>query len=370
MESQSGIMKTNDLISRDDYAALGLALGDESIVGHPQERFNRVMGRFCRPATISGRKSSKPVSVPAAAPIRGIREYLAPDIGSGYWDIYSIGEGFSISVTDAVYRHDQWIDVEGANQFKIRLLLSGRLLGADAQPLIQGPHGHLSVTTERSNCGYMIAHGERTQMVVIHCFVGRDVLEQRLFLTRDTTPPPFRQLFDADGAETSQSFNLSQGLASAARQFVEARQWLPSHLQMTYIEAVCLQILSLVIAHETRNHASDNSILELRPCEVQRVDAARDYLMAHFVTPPRISELARQVGLNQTRLKACFKARVGMTIYDFILQRRMDHARELLEDGSYSISEVAYRVGYSYPASFTAAFRRRCGIRPNRRKPA
>lgn len=55
---------------------------------------------------------------------------------------------------------------------------------------------------------------------------------------------------------------------------------------------------------------------------------------------------------------------MGKTIYDYVLQCRMEHACELLLTGDYSVAEVAYRVGYDYPANFTAAFRRVYGRLP------
>jgi AraC-like DNA-binding protein len=78
------------------------------------------------------------------------------------------------------------------------------------------------------------------------------------------------------------------------------------------------------------------------------------------------------VGLNQTKLKASFRETLGFTIYDYILERRMERAAEMLLTGEYAVAQVAYAVGYEYPANFTAAFKRYFGQLPRtwkRRRP-
>ncbi|MGH6633270.1 MAG: helix-turn-helix domain-containing protein, partial [Sphingopyxis sp.] len=75
--------------------------------------------------------------------------------------------------------------------------------------------------------------------------------------------------------------------------------------------------------------------------------------------------LARMVGVNQTKLKAGFREVFGVTIYDFIIQQRMRHASQLLLTSEYSVSEVAYQTGYEYPANFTCAFKKYFGALPS-----
>jgi AraC-like DNA-binding protein len=98
--------------------------------------------------------------------------------------------------------------------------------------------------------------------------------------------------------------------------------------------------------------------------EVARIHEARDYLAQHYAKPPNIAELARRVGLNRTKLKETFRQILGFTIYEYIVQLRMERAAEMLVTGDYDIAQVAYAVGYEYPANFTAAFKRHFGQLP------
>ena len=94
------------------------------------------------------------------------------------------------------------------------------------------------------------------------------------------------------------------------------------------------------------------------------IHQARDHLSRHYANPPNIADLARMIGINRTKLKENFRETLGMTIYDYILRRRMQRAAEMLLSGEYGIAQVAYAVGYEYPANFTAAFKRHFGQLP------
>jgi len=59
------------------------------------------------------------------------------------------------------------------------------------------------------------------------------------------------------------------------------------------------------------------------------------------------------------------KALTDTTIIDFITTVRMNKAMEYLVNNSYSISEIAYKVGYSLPTNFTRAFSKQFGVTPS-----
>lgn len=82
--------------------------------------------------------------------------------------------------------------------------------------------------------------------------------------------------------------------------------------------------------------------------------------------PMSIGELARTVGMSKTSLKRAFRAMYGDSIFASFQRHRMCEARKLLEESSYSIAEVAYRVGYESPGHFSRAFSRYYGVSPTK----
>ncbi|MEM9629860.1 MAG: helix-turn-helix transcriptional regulator [Pseudomonadota bacterium] len=77
-----------------------------------------------------------------------------------------------------------------------------------------------------------------------------------------------------------------------------------------------------------------------------------------------ILSLASKLGTNETTLGRQFKAEMGMTVFQYVLKRRMQAARLLVRDGVLQISEIAHRIGYSSPANFTTAYKRFYGTTP------
>ena len=82
--------------------------------------------------------------------------------------------------------------------------------------------------------------------------------------------------------------------------------------------------------------------------------------------PPGLKELSKTAGLNEYQLKVGFKEIYGDTVFGYLLNHRLDHARVLLDSAKYQVNEVAYQIGYSNPSHFIAAFRKKFGITPKK----
>jgi AraC family transcriptional regulator, transcriptional activator of the genes for pyochelin and ferripyochelin receptors len=95
-----------------------------------------------------------------------------------------------------------------------------------------------------------------------------------------------------------------------------------------------------------------------------RIHRARDLLHAQLTDPPSLVELARQVGLNEFKLKRDFKRIFGTTVFGYVRVRRMELAALQLRQGM-PVIEVAAQVGYVSPGRFAIAFRRHFGVRPS-----
>jgi AraC-like DNA-binding protein len=103
---------------------------------------------------------------------------------------------------------------------------------------------------------------------------------------------------------------------------------------------------------------------DLRPADIERLYAARQYLEQHFVDDCSIISLASHMGINQKKLKQGFKALFGYTVFGYLSHIRMEKARQLLLDEKKTVGEVSELVGYQHPQHFAAAFKRKYNILP------
>jgi AraC-like DNA-binding protein len=150
----------------------------------------------------------------------------------------------------------------------------------------------------------------------------------------------------------------------AVQLMVESRRKIMPALRGRYLEALSTEILLQVLGEFRDRAMMSRGPTGIRPRDVNSIYEARDYLTQHYRNPPKIPELARMVGLNQTKLKAGFREVTKLTIYSYITKCRMERAADLLLNGNYGIAEVAYEVGYDYPANFTSAFKKFYGKLP------
>lgn len=90
-----------------------------------------------------------------------------------------------------------------------------------------------------------------------------------------------------------------------------------------------------------------------------RLTHAYEVLISDFVAPPSLSQLARRVGVNRTKLAEGFKEMFGTTIGDLCNELRMDKAWTMLSATEMPISDVALALGYEHPANFSTAVKRR-----------
>lgn len=101
------------------------------------------------------------------------------------------------------------------------------------------------------------------------------------------------------------------------------------------------------------------------PWEIKRIHEARDILETYISKkPPLIRSLAKQVALNEFKLKAGFRQYFNSGIFEWLLERKMQYAKELVLTTNMPIKEICGMVGYPLTTNFITAFRRRFAVTP------
>lgn len=75
--------------------------------------------------------------------------------------------------------------------------------------------------------------------------------------------------------------------------------------------------------------------------------------------------LAQELNISQRQLYRKMKAVSGCTVHEFITKVRMEEAVALLKNSNLSISEIAYKVGFSEPSNFSRTFSKHFGCSPS-----
>ena len=103
--------------------------------------------------------------------------------------------------------------------------------------------------------------------------------------------------------------------------------------------------------------------VDVLPPGAQRLNAARDFLAAHYQRDVGIAELAEKTGLSRAHLTRAFSRHFGAPPHVWLNSVRLGRARELLL-ANHGIAEVAAACGFADQSHFSRRFKRSMGLTP------
>lgn len=130
-----------------------------------------------------------------------------------------------------------------------------------------------------------------------------------------------------------------------------------------YLEAKVLELFVLAL-DQIANGNINKSQITLRPYDIEKIREAHDYLVRNLDNPCTLIELAHRVGINDFKLKKGFKQIYGTTVYESLIDARMEKAKYLLLETETAIEQIAYTTGYKNLSSFITAFKKKMGYAP------
>lgn len=105
------------------------------------------------------------------------------------------------------------------------------------------------------------------------------------------------------------------------------------------------------------------SLKKLAASSKQVADAI-DYVYTHLGERITVDELANAINISPTYLSRIFKQEVGVSVSEYIRQRKIDAAKNLLCYSRYELSDIASMLSYSSQSHFIQQFRAAVGMTP------
>jgi AraC family transcriptional regulator len=99
----------------------------------------------------------------------------------------------------------------------------------------------------------------------------------------------------------------------------------------------------------------------LPPIKVRRI---KEYMEANLSIDLRIKAVARVSGYSQTHFLRMFRASTGATPHQYLIERRICRAQELIGQATVKLAEIAVRCGFSSQSHLATVFRKRVGMTP------
>lgn len=224
---------------------------------------------------------------------------------------------------------DHRVSPAHADAFKEWGLYTGGLFSEE----MEGTNG---IGTAISENRTVTVHGRqhfRTQYTTMSCscapILGAD---GRMVAVVDVT--------GLDPKVSERSHGLTGALVSATARAIEKR-----------LSEIAGTTLSLFCAHRGG----------LPPAVLKRV---RTYIEGHLAERMSIEQLAAVAGLSVFHFARAFKQSQGTTPHEYLVDRRVAHARTLLKETDAPLSEIALASGFADQSHFARQFKKRIGISP------
>jgi AraC family transcriptional regulator len=113
-------------------------------------------------------------------------------------------------------------------------------------------------------------------------------------------------------------------------------------------------------------HSNFRSVTAMQRIDMpaHKVRTAIEYIEAHLNLDLSIDLIAAAVNMSTFRFARGFKKETGRSPHQFLLERRIESAKDLLRSTDQKLVDIAQTVGFANQSHFAAVFRQRCRITP------
>jgi len=231
---------------------------------------------------------------------------------------------------------------------QVMIGLSGRMdceLATASAPLVRGAVG-------------LLPQGER------HRYAGRDANCRVLVLNYQLDDPFIQALRQASGASAEcLGLGATASLFRPSAALIGLLDWsvAQGRFDRLQVPAVRNQLIASLLTEIVVGCSSPIQTLQRSRISIE---ALRAWVDAHIAEPICVTDLAAAFCLSESHCFVAVKTLVGCSPMQFVTQRRMLLAIQLLRGSSLRLEQIAFQVGYVELSSFSKAFRRHVGMAP------
>lgn len=155
--------------------------------------------------------------------------------------------------------------------------------------------------------------------------------------------------------------NITLEMNEVLRELSELKEH--GKLEKLYYQTKIMELIYHFFVRFSRRTTYDFKNVNKR--DIEKILSLEELILKDLRTPPKLLELARSIGMCESKMKQLFKKIHGDSIYNYYLSARMDEAASILRnDKSMSVSEVGYSLGFSNLSHFASLFKRYIGMNP------
>lgn len=130
-------------------------------------------------------------------------------------------------------------------------------------------------------------------------------------------------------------------------------------------EEIQIQIALLQIWQEIYEHveAKESGYSE-NGRDTERIRRIMEYIQKHYGEKITLEDLAGQVHLCRSESCRLFKRYMNQSMFEYLLDYRVERSLELLRQSSLDVTQIAGQVGFENPGYYSRIFKRKMGCTP------
>lgn len=173
------------------------------------------------------------------------------------------------------------------------------------------------------------------------------------------------QIWDRSPAAVTldeQSFGDDPKIALLYRQFLLSCDWQQAANQLTLSSASTLLLTHLLEHYSSVQWRLPTVTGGLAPAVLRNT---LDYIEAHLAEPLTLADLAGQAALSEYHFARMFRQSAGVAPHQYVMQRRIARAQQLVRHSTQSLTDIALQCGFSSASHFSNRFKAVTGATPS-----
>lgn len=120
-----------------------------------------------------------------------------------------------------------------------------------------------------------------------------------------------------------------------------------------------------------RRHSSlaETQAASSKPISGHRLRQALSFIEDNLKRDISLADIAQAAGVSVSHLKTIFRDATAVPVHQYVIQRRVERAKNLLSEGTLSIREVAQETGFAHQSHLAIHMRRILGCSPKALRP-
>lgn len=187
------------------------------------------------------------------------------------------------------------------------------------------------------------------------------------FIRLNISPTLISQVAEGTNNYSYNSYELVNTCHTRDARIIQISQWLLDEQNnggiggKLYVDS----LFNVLAVHLLRTYTSQfREVRSPQRLTQQQIARAIDYMHANLDQDIPLEVLAQIVNISSSHLRRLFKQATGMAPHQYLINLRVNRAKELLLTGSFSVNEVAAEVGFADQSHLHRHFKRIFGITP------